>query len=714
MFKFCQLIIIVFHFWLTIMGMVLTTSLPVTKPGCRSTCGDVTVPYPFGIGDDRACYLDFRYALTCNTSVSPPKLYVSDNEIIEINGTLMRIKNFVKRECYDSDVGSEGDMRFDFRAYPVVFSDTRNNFTAVGCDAAAIIDDSMETNFTSGCITSCSPESARSYAHNYGSCSGTGCCQVAIPKGLNNFKPNIALFSNDTDAIKFYHCSYAFLAEELQFTFNVGDLRDPDFKNRTEVSVPVVLEWYVDENGASCDQAKNQPSYGCKTNAECIDFESGYSRGYTCSCLPGYEGNPYLGCSDIDECSSSFNPCSNTCKNTDGSYKCSCPKGQDGDGLKNGTRCMISIRLNIRRLAVEFSLAMSFGVLICVSCITFTIISKRRRKIKKRREQFFEQNGGTMLKQQLSLHEGNDKFFKIYTSRELKAITDNYNQNRIIGQGGCGIVYKGILKDDTRVAVKTSKVVDQTQIEQFINEVVILTQICHQNVVSLLGCCLETKVPVLVYEYISNGTLFEHIHRVGETRWLTWQNCIRLAFEAVDALSYLHSAVCPPIFHRDVKSSNILIDDSYAVKIADFGASRLIPINETRVITAVQGTHGYLDPEYLQTSQLTEKSDVYSFGVLLAELLTKLPPVSLLRKPEERNLAAYFLKAMKEDRLLEIIDAELANEATEEQLLDMAKLVKNCLNVKGEDRPTMKEVAIALEELRNRMDHGSDQAEIIQ
>ncbi|XP_074275224.1 wall-associated receptor kinase 5-like [Silene latifolia] len=687
---------------------------PISKPGCQTKCGNLTVPYPFGIGvgqDGLLCALSSHYIVTCNTTFSPAKPFIGTGnlDITEIIDTKIRIKNSVDRRCYNSQLYKAGKTWIDLREYPMVFSDTENKFTAVGCNTFAVIGGVRGQNFISGCIATCSNSSVVTD----GSCSGIGCCQTAIPKGVKSYEIGLKELINDTDVFNYNPCSYGFLAEYKTFIFNVTDLNDIGFKNRTRDSVPVVLDWYIGE-GQTCAVAKrNKSSYACQANTNCSEFVSGSSKGYRCSCLSGYQGNPYLGpagCTDIDECANpKMNCCSNTCHNTGGSFYCSCPKGYSGDGMTKGSGCrMLTDPRNNSQFAIKFSLGMSFGVLICMSLIALMYFSIRRKKLIKMREKFFENNGGMLLKQQLAPYEGSEKSngsFKIYSSDELKSITSNYSEARILGKGGYGIVYKGILEDGSAVAVKISKFVDQTQIEQFINEVAILTQINHRNVVRLKGCCLETQVPVLVYEYISNGTLFEHIHRKGGAYWLTWRNCIRLAMEAANALSYLHSAASPPIIHRDVKSSNILIDDSFKAKISDFGASRLISIDQTEVTTLVLGTRGYLDPEYFQTSVLTEKSDVYSFGVLLAELLTKQPPLCLERKVEERNLAGYFLKALKEDRLLDVLDPQLVSESDEEQLFDVAKLVKNCLSVKGEDRPTMSEVAARLEGLKNRINH---------
>ncbi|KAK1355643.1 putative phosphorylase kinase, gamma catalytic subunit [Heracleum sosnowskyi] len=295
---------------------------------------------------------------------------------------------------------------------------------------------------------------------------------------------------------------------------------------------------------------------------------------------------------------------------------------------------------------------------------------------------------------------------KHYSYEELKKATNNYVADRIVGQGGYGIVYKGILPDQRIVAVKRFKVLDPSQMDQFINEVVILTQVNHRNVVKLLGCCLECEVPLLVYEFISNGTLHHHVHNVdGGLSWLSLDNRLRVAAESSGALAYLHSVASMPIMHRDVKLANILLDDHCVAKISDFGASRLVPMDQTKVVTLVQGTLGYLDPEYFHTGELTEKSDVYSFGVVLAELLTGRKPICVENSLEEKNLATYFITSLKENRLFQVLDRRVVREGAMDQLEKAAQLVKRCLNLNGEERPTMKEVMMEIESLRKLSKH---------
>ncbi|QCD99796.1 interleukin-1 receptor-associated kinase 4 [Vigna unguiculata] len=333
----------------------------------------------------------------------------------------------------------------------------------------------------------------------------------------------------------------------------------------------------------------------------------------------------------------------------------------------------------------------------------------QKRKVLKLKHKFFQQNGGIILRQQLSKIEDSSKTTTIFSVEQLNKATKNFDESLIIGKGGYGTVFKGLLSNNKVVAIKRSKIVDQRQVEQFINEVIILSQINHRNVVKLLGCCLETEVPLLVYEFVNNGTLFEYLHNQGQKFNVSWKTRLTIATEVAAALSYLHSAASIPIIHRDVKTANILLDDTYTAKVSDFGASRFVPLDQTAIATIVQGTFGYLDPEYMQSSQLTEKSDVYSFGVVLVELLTGEKPFSFDRAEEKRSLTFYFLHGLKEDRLFDVLQMGLLDEDNQQEIMEVAILASRCLKLIGEERPGMKEVAMILEGLKSYGEKPLDQ-----
>ena len=319
------------------------------------------------------------------------------------------------------------------------------------------------------------------------------------------------------------------------------------------------------------------------------------------------------------------------------------------------------------------------------------------------KKRMFERNGGSMLQQQISSLPGNN--FRIFTVKELAKATDGFSDEHIIGRGGHGVVYLGKLEDNTAVAIKKSKMMDERESKEFAREMAIFSQINHINVVKILGCCVEVEVPKLVYEFVPGGTLFDLIHGGKGRNPISLWVSLRIAKEVAEALAYLHSYASPPILHKDVKTSNVLLDENNKAKISDFGASSVAPVDEYEIATVVQGTCGYLDPEYLQTYHFTDKSDVYSFGVILVELLTRRKPLQLLGPEDQKGLATTFISFLNQGKLENIIELEILEEADGETLRHISHLAGRCLCVKRTDRPTMKEVSMALQILGSTHEH---------
>ncbi|XVF39227.1 hypothetical protein PTKIN_Ptkin01aG0018800 [Pterospermum kingtungense] len=685
-----SVVVVVMEFVLVTFMKATMAAAAIAKSNCKSKCGEVSIPYPFGIGDGD-CNLNSNFSITCNTSFNPPKPYMHDIEVLNISlDGWFRILMGVKYQCSNkSEKIVENRWSVGLAKFSINY--TRNMFTATGCDTAAALLRSLDdpNSYETGCSSGCNNISN---VIN-GSCSSVGCCQTSVPKGVRAYGAiELVSLKNNSLGLDDNLCGYAFIAEEGNYTFSTSDLRGYNLMDR---KFPATLDWTI--GYMNCSEAKKDTTnFACKENSTCVDSEDG---GYWCKCINGYEGNPYLnGCQDINECDQTVKPCVGTCHNLPGGYNCLCPKGYEGDGKINGTRCK---KLKGSRNTLVLSTICSILGLI-LAILLFYLMDKQRQ-ISKLKEKYFLQNGGNLLREELSKREGYSEKLKIFAAEELKKATSNYHESRIIGKGGQGTVYRGILADDRVVAIKKSRI---TEVETFINEIMVLCQINHKNIVKLLGCCLELHVPLLVYEYVTNGTLYDHLHKDGAASTLVWETRLKIATETAQVLSYLHFAASPPIIHRDVKLTNILLDENHNVKVSDFGTSRLNPLDKEQITTLVKGTLGYLDPEYFYTSLLTEKSDVYSFGVVLMELLTGQKPLSSARPEDEMNLSVYFVSKMEKDLLLEILDKQVMNENTNiEQLKEVAALATRCVRRKGEERPTMKEIASELEGLRAMEKH---------
>ncbi|KAL6146047.1 hypothetical protein ACLB2K_056730 [Fragaria x ananassa] len=296
------------------------------------------------------------------------------------------------------------------------------------------------------------------------------------------------------------------------------------------------------------------------------------------------------------------------------------------------------------------------------------------------------------------------KSAKIFIGKEITKATNNFSKDNLLGSGGFGDVFKATLADGTVTAVKKAKAGNTKGMDQILNEVRILCQVNHRSLVRLMGCCLELEQPLLIYEYVSNGTLFDHLHGSYHSATkrvpLTWATRLTIAHQTAEGHTYLHDSVEPKIYLRDIKSSNILLDEKLNAKVDDFGLSRLAVTESSHITTCAQGTLGYLDPDYYLNFQLTDKSDVYSFGVVLLELLTGKKAIDFNRQEDEVNLVVYVKNITREERLNDAIDPKLKDEATTMELETMkalGSLAAACLDERRQNGPSMKEVADEIE-----------------
>ncbi|KAH9307350.1 hypothetical protein KI387_035261, partial [Taxus chinensis] len=283
---------------------------------------------------------------------------------------------------------------------------------------------------------------------------------------------------------------------------------------------------------------------------------------------------------------------------------------------------------------------------------------------------------------------GPSAMFRRFSYKEVQRATNDFHT--CIGKGGFGTVYKAQFENGFVAAVKRMNKISQQGEDEFCKEMELLGRLHHRHLVTLKGFCAEQQERFLVYEYMENGSLKNHLH-ASSKRSLSWRTRIQIAVDVATALEYLHFYCDPPLCHRDIKSSNILLDENFVAKVADFGLAHAAPSGANKfepINTDVRGTPGYMDPEYVITQELTEKSDIYSYGVFLLELITARRAVH-----ENKNLVEWAQTYIAScSRLPEMVDPSLADNYNFEELQSLVSIVKLCTQREGKARPSIKQV----------------------
>lgn len=343
-----------------------------------------------------------------------------------------------------------------------------------------------------------------------------------------------------------------------------------------------------------------------------------------------------------------------------------------------------AVSTGLSKAALGSIFASTIAGAILLSVVATTLIVRRRSRHR------------TVSKRSLSRFSIKVDGVRCFTFEEMAIATNNFDLSAQVGQGGYGKVYKGILGDGALVAIKRAHEDSLQGSREFCTEIELLSRLHHRNLVSLVGYCDEEDEQMLVYEFMSNGTLRDHLSAKSK-RPLSFGLRLKIALGAAKGILYLHTEADPPIFHRDVKASNILLDSKFVAKVADFGLSRLAPVPDVEgtlpahVSTVVKGTPGYLDPEYFLTHKLTDKSDVYSLGVVFLEMLTGMKPIE-----HGKNIVREVNSACQSGAVSGIIDGRMGLYPPE-CIKRFLSLATKCCQDETDDRPSMWEIVRELE-----------------
>ncbi|XP_061367066.1 receptor-like protein kinase FERONIA [Gastrolobium bilobum] len=291
-----------------------------------------------------------------------------------------------------------------------------------------------------------------------------------------------------------------------------------------------------------------------------------------------------------------------------------------------------------------------------------------------------------------------------FSIAEIRAATNNFNDGLIVGNGGFGNVYKGhIDKCHKPVAIKRLKPGSDQGAHEFQTEIRMLSHFRHPHLVSLIGYCNDGAEMIIVYDFMARGTLRDHLYGSGNRHHhpLSWNQRLDICLAAARGLNFLHAGVNKQsVIHRDVKSTNILLDEDWVAKVSDFGLSKVGP-NMSHVTTDVKGSFGYLDPEYYMSLWLTQKSDVYSFGVVLLEVLCGRPPIKTRVDKHLEYLVAWFIKCCSEGKVDQTVDPALRGTIRPKCLKKFVEIALSCLHDHGKERPLMRDVVKGLEHALN-------------
>ncbi|KAK1294607.1 putative receptor protein kinase CRINKLY4 [Acorus calamus] len=426
-------------------------------------------------------------------------------------------------------------------------------------------------------------------------------------------------------------------------------------------------------------------------------------------CGPGYYEYARAACASSSG-SRVCVPCSNGCR--DGTYESSpCSRNADRQcrlnattGGSNSTDRRRPASLQWQMLVAELVFAFVFILSVCAIACIYVRYKLRRFSSRGKSEAKVTRSQACAVKVRPEVEELKIRRAQTFTYEELERATDGFSEASQVGKGSFSCVFKGVLRDGTVVAVKRAITAASDNVrkssKEFHTELDLLSRLNHAHLLNLLGYCEEGGERLLVYEYMANGSLHQHLHHArkgGEC--FDWVRRVTIAVQAARGIEYLHGYACPPVIHRDIKSSNILIDEEHNARVADFGLSLLGPVDSGSPLSELPaGTLGYLDPEYYRLHYLTTKSDIYSFGVLLLEILSGRKAIDM--RFEECNIVEWAVPLIKAGDVGAVLDQSLAGPACAEggeALKRIANVACKCVRMRGKERPSMDRVTTALE-----------------